>query len=749
MAQVITLAGERLFALKAQNNEQLDIDTFIFANAPGQDSSAPIDRNEGLPPVGQRVHSQIVQQTALINENAVVYSSLLDSLTGPFEFNWVGLYSSVNQTLVAISHIPTVQKTVTEPGAAGNTLNRNFVIEYSGIAELAGITVEPGTWQIDHNARLNGMDELTRQLAADMNGKDWFIDDGFKIEPRGTVNTFKVTAGAGYVSGLRVTLAADHILTLSSYPKFVYVDAWFDGTSESVWKGQTAFTVTNTEMDDYIDVNGKQHYVFKLALITAADTVDDLRIKIEKEKKSEKNLANANITAGLAANGNRLNIINIADSFGDGVGATRFENRYSNAVDAMINVSMPRGMGCGTNTRMTDIINVINSGVVTNGTVLTSNPLESFINLNSGEYIELTGIEVDAADIFYIGELTTGNLNVYLNGVQYQHFVTDKTAGIKSTYGNGPTPRRTTSEDIIKIVAVDGKVAVTAFQPTRSPANSAYFFRFSHGGWTYSNYDNSNVIEEIAAYANFGGVPSVFIMQLGTNSIYNNNVAQTPKELTNSIISLTTKLRNATVMAGFILCVPPQSNESLWPVIKDGYKYSDYVDELLLFSKDNNIQLIRLDLLDMNLKGMLSDGLHPTDGGHLLIADAYADTLGLVKTAFTGDQTRTSIKYESVDYNDVWSDFDSLSGVKGIREGNIKSLSGYARKNGSASNVICTINNQEDWPRNRDPQFICVNDAGFSTVAVSRSSGIIQISGGDPFSEWICLDSIVYAVNNT
>ncbi|WP_259482057.1 phage tail-collar fiber domain-containing protein [Shewanella baltica] len=277
MAQVITLSGERLFALKAQNNQQLDIDTFIFAYVPGQDSTAQIDRNEDLPPVNQRVHQQIVQQYGMLNDNAVVYSSVLDSLTGPFQFNWVGLYSAVNQTLVAIQHIPTVVKTVTEPGASGNILNRNFVIEYSGIAELTGITVDPTTWQYDFNARLNGMDELTRQLAADMNGKDWFIDDGFKVVPRSTLNTFKVTAGAGYVSGLRVELAADHILTLSSYPQFVYVDAWFDGTSESVWKGHTAFTVTNTEMDDYIDVNGRNHYVFKLARITAADAVEDLR----------------------------------------------------------------------------------------------------------------------------------------------------------------------------------------------------------------------------------------------------------------------------------------------------------------------------------------------------------------------------------------------------------------------------------------------------------------------------------------
>lgn len=286
MTQVITLAGERLFAQKAQANEQLDIDTFIFANVAGQDPNAPIDREEGVP-TADIVHQQAVQQAALLNENAVVYSSVLDSVTGPFEFNWVGLYSSANQTLVAISHIPTVSKTVTVPGASGNTLNRNFAIEYSGISELTGITVAPETWQLDFTARLSGMDELTRQLAADMNGKDWFIGDGFKVVPRATVNTFSVTPGVGYVSGLRIELLQEQVLILQSYPQFVYVDAWFDGTNESIWKAQTAFTVTNTEMDDYIDVNGKQHYVFKLAVVNAADDVTDLRSNSKQEHLKE------------------------------------------------------------------------------------------------------------------------------------------------------------------------------------------------------------------------------------------------------------------------------------------------------------------------------------------------------------------------------------------------------------------------------------------------------------------------------
>ncbi|WP_144219994.1 phage tail-collar fiber domain-containing protein [Shewanella algae] len=277
MATVITKAGEALMARKAQANEQLDIDTFIFANVPGQDPAAPIDRDEGVPPVAQQVHQQQVQQYGRISDNIVVYSTVLSSTTGPFEFNWLGLYSSVNQTLVAIQHVPTVTKTVTAPGVAGNTLNRNFGIEYSGIAELTGINVAPETWQLDFTARLAGMDELTRQLAADMNGRDWFINDGFKVEPRSTLNSFRVLPGVGYVSGLRIELENEHIFNVQSYPQNVYVDAWFDGTAESVWRPNVAFTVSNTEMDDYIDVNGVKHYVFKLSVLNSASDAEDLR----------------------------------------------------------------------------------------------------------------------------------------------------------------------------------------------------------------------------------------------------------------------------------------------------------------------------------------------------------------------------------------------------------------------------------------------------------------------------------------
>ena len=276
MASVITIAGEKLFAAKAQANEQLDIDTFIFANVPAQDATAPINREEDLP-TDHVVHQQIVQQVGRINDNVVVYSTVLDSITGPFEFNWVGLYSSINNTLVAINHVPTTPKTATVAGVAGNTLNRNFGIEYSGIAELTGIDVAPETWQLDFTARLQGMDKLTQQLAADMNGQDWFIEDGFKVEPRETVNTFKILPGVGYVSGLRVELENEHIFNVESYPQFIYVDVWFEGDANSTWSPSLMFTISDTELDDYKDGAGIKHYVDKLAEVTAFDVVVDLR----------------------------------------------------------------------------------------------------------------------------------------------------------------------------------------------------------------------------------------------------------------------------------------------------------------------------------------------------------------------------------------------------------------------------------------------------------------------------------------
>ncbi|MFK3862627.1 phage tail-collar fiber domain-containing protein [Pseudoalteromonas rhizosphaerae] len=288
MASIITIAGEKLFAAKAQANEQLDIDTFIFANVPLQDATDPINREEGLP-TDHVVHQQIVQQVGRINDNVVVYSTVLDSITGPFEFNWVGLYSSINDTLVAINHVPTTPKTATAAGVAGNTLNRNFGIEYSGIADLTGIDVAPETWQLDFTARLKGMDKLTQQLTKDMVGKDSFIDDGFKVIPRSTANTFEMIPGAGYVNGFRVERDTVWYINMTpeQYPLYVYADAYFEGDASSTWAPRVITYLSNDpDKQDFVDGSGVQHYMAPLAIIKGDGDVEDLRVSFTLQQDS-------------------------------------------------------------------------------------------------------------------------------------------------------------------------------------------------------------------------------------------------------------------------------------------------------------------------------------------------------------------------------------------------------------------------------------------------------------------------------
>jgi hypothetical protein len=289
MASIITIAGEKLFAAKAQANEQLDIDTFIFANVPSQDATAPINREEGIP-TEHVVHQQIVQQVGRINDNVVVYSTVLDSITGPFEFNWVGLYSAINDTLVAINHVPTTPKTATAAGVAGNTLNRNFGIEYSGIADLTGIDVAPETWQLDFTARLQGMDKLTQQLTKDMVGKDSFIDDGFKVIPRSTANTFEMIPGAGYVNGFRVERDTVWYINMTpeQYPLYVYADAYFEGDASSTWAPRViTYLSTDPDKQDFIDGSGVQHYMAPLAIIKGDNDVEDLRVSFSHKDDSK------------------------------------------------------------------------------------------------------------------------------------------------------------------------------------------------------------------------------------------------------------------------------------------------------------------------------------------------------------------------------------------------------------------------------------------------------------------------------
>lgn len=271
----ITLAFEQWKASQAVTGEPVLLDEFVFANVPGLDASKPVDRKETLPPAAQIVHRQAVSRKGVVNENAVVHSVVLGAEVGDFSFNWIGLINKASNTLAMIVHAPLQQKLKTKDGQQGNVLTRSFLMEYNGAQAETGINTPAETWQIDFTARMAGMDERQRLENIDLYGAAAFLGNGYLVAKSGS--QYFVTAGAGYVRGLRAQLAANQNITVATTPVKVWLDVAWTGTLTSAWGVASKITVAAT-LADYVQ-NGVQHYVFAVASIDASGNITDLRPK--------------------------------------------------------------------------------------------------------------------------------------------------------------------------------------------------------------------------------------------------------------------------------------------------------------------------------------------------------------------------------------------------------------------------------------------------------------------------------------
>lgn len=271
----ITLAFEQWKASQAVTGEPVLLDEFVFANVPGLDASKPIDRSEKLPPAAQIVHRQVVSRKGVVNENAVVHSVVLGAEVGDFSFNWIGLINKASNTLAMIVHAPLQQKLKTKDGQQGNVLTRSFLMEYNGAQAETGINTPAETWQIDFTARMAGMDERQRLENIDLYGAAAFLGNGYLVAKSGA--QYFVTAGAGYVRGLRAQLAANQNITVTTTPVKVWLDVAWTGTLTSAWGVASKITVA-ASLADYVQ-NGVQHYVFAVASIDANGNITDLRPK--------------------------------------------------------------------------------------------------------------------------------------------------------------------------------------------------------------------------------------------------------------------------------------------------------------------------------------------------------------------------------------------------------------------------------------------------------------------------------------
>ncbi|MCM2317942.1 MAG: phage tail protein [Pseudomonas sp.] len=274
MGASITLAGEDLIAQKQAAQEVLTVARFVLANVPGLDANTPVDRAAGKPVAGQIVHTAEVTRSGYVNPRQVVYSLMVGSNVGDWDFNWIGLETE-EDVLLAVAYVPTQQKRQNIPPLqVGNNITRNFLVEFNGAQELTGLTVDASTWQHDFTVRLLGIDARERLSNRDLFGRACFLADSLQVEKM--FGAYQLKAGLAYVEGIRIELAEPVGVQLPALP----AKAWLDVALEQEASDVVAswHVVFGSNLVDSTDGNGVAHYRVPLADIPDTSTITDLRV---------------------------------------------------------------------------------------------------------------------------------------------------------------------------------------------------------------------------------------------------------------------------------------------------------------------------------------------------------------------------------------------------------------------------------------------------------------------------------------
>ncbi len=279
MSQIITNAFSRYWQECLTNQTPVVLDEFVLANVPGLDPDAAINPDSGLPPAGQIVHRHAVDQRGRINNDAVAYTIVMDTTVGDFSFNAMYLINKATGVVGMIVHkgLETKLKTNEATGQTGNSLVKSMLMEYDRASDATATHVDAGTWQIDYAARLRGMDDDLRLQALQFFGPATFYGDGFKLVNESGV--YKVQPGVAYVGGLRAELNEVKKVTPGAKPVGLWLDIYRAGSLLDAWVNHFTLTLSVPELTDYLDSNGHQHHVAKVALVNADGSVTDVRRK--------------------------------------------------------------------------------------------------------------------------------------------------------------------------------------------------------------------------------------------------------------------------------------------------------------------------------------------------------------------------------------------------------------------------------------------------------------------------------------
>lgn len=447
-------------------------------------------------------------------------------------------------------------------------------------------------------------------------------------------------------------------------------------------------------------------------------TVNEDLTEIEiRPTKNAVSLANANLSTFDRLYG-RSNIVIIGDSITAGVGASVPQFGYAGLLGQALANLFQDGYGYPI---------VRNNGPASylwthNGTEGVAGLPGSSISLNGPEqYIGIKPSE-GVGVVAYVEVLasTASTVQLEVNGVVVA------TAALSGAVFKAflllPKGVSWTSADDIRVTCPSGALVVSGVAPVRygnsvirAVDTSPLVITCGASGQSFE-YFRTNKAQAAAMSSDFSGSgASTYVIALGTNSIYNSVQAQTPAQYVASMLGLEADLVALNPNISVIFTIPPQANEALWPVMKPGTTYNDYVEAI-----KGAIDASKW--IDLNIYGLpYSDGVHPTDAGHIAIARRICDGLGVPFDVETPQLRRTE-KLTGASPVIIENGYVSRD-VHGV-----KLLAGRVLPNGAGTNLLATIPNAYRPTVDRAlivPLFGVSNGVG--TIEISAATGEVRL----------------------
>lgn len=276
MGQVITQAGEQFLSEVAAGSKSLNggmlADQILLANVSGLNSDATPLKTEGVP--AQIEHAASITRAGYLSDDSVIFNTLLDSDVGNFQFNWLGLYNSTYDVLIAVGYEPLQQKYQTGGGGTGNVLSKGFALNITGITAISGVDIPAQSWQVDFTARQKSNELNTRDALRKAYGPGTFLNDAGLVTHDGT--GFVISGGTLVIDGLQFELPETTLDPGATFPINVFAEVYQQASAAGV-DNRIAFKTSAGELAGFNDDQGEYHHLLKIATINSTTDIVDER----------------------------------------------------------------------------------------------------------------------------------------------------------------------------------------------------------------------------------------------------------------------------------------------------------------------------------------------------------------------------------------------------------------------------------------------------------------------------------------